>query len=49
MKRRQRDILNTRVLLWYQSQEVPILRFLTDRGSEVKSHAYELYFSVEGI
>lgn len=47
------DILNDRVLPWYQSQEVPILRILTDRGSEykgrVESHAYELYLSVEGI
>jgi len=47
------DLLNDRVLPWYQEQEVPLLRLLTDRGSEYKgkleNHAYELFLSVEGI
>ena len=30
------DLLNDRVLLWYQEQGVPLLRILTDRGSEYK-------------
>ena len=47
------DLLNDRILPWYQRHEVPLLRILTDRGSEYKSslenHAYELFLSVEGI
>ena len=47
------DLLNDRVLPWYQEQEVPLLRILTDRGSEYKgkleNHAYALFLSVEGI
>jgi transposase InsO family protein len=47
------DMLNDRILPWYQAQEVPMLRILTDRGSEYKGkvehHAYELFLSVEGI
>ena len=43
------DLLND----WVQAQEVPILRMLTDRGSEykgrVENHAYELYLAVEGV
>ena len=30
------DMLNDRVLPWYESQGIPILRILTDRGSEYK-------------
>ena len=47
------DLLNDRVLPWYQEQGVPLLRILTDRVSEykgrVENHAYELFLSVEGI
>ena len=47
------DILNDRVLPWYMEQEVPILRILTDRGTEYKgkieNHAYQLFLSIEGI
>ncbi|XWN35336.1 MAG: IS481 family transposase [Roseivirga sp.] len=47
------DMLNDRVLPWYEQQGVPILRILTDRGTEYKgkleNHAYELFLSVEGI
>ena len=28
------DMLNDRVLLWYEENGVPLLRILTDRGSE---------------
>lgn len=38
------DLLNDRVLPFYQEQEVPLLRVLTDRGSEycgrVEHHDY---------
>lgn len=47
------DILNDRVLPWYTEQGVPILRILTDRGTEYKgkieNHAYQLFLSIEGI
>ncbi|KAG8324982.1 hypothetical protein J6590_078288 [Homalodisca vitripennis] len=47
------DMLNDRVLPWYESQGIPILRILTDRGSEYKGniehHAFELFLSIEGI
>ncbi|KAG8324981.1 hypothetical protein J6590_078287 [Homalodisca vitripennis] len=46
-------MLNDRVLPWYESQGIPILRILTDRGSEYKGniehHAFELFLSIEGI
>ena len=47
------DLLNDRVLPWYQEQSIPILRILTDRGTEYKvkieHHAFELFLSIEGI
>ncbi|WP_342225236.1 IS481 family transposase [Rickettsia endosymbiont of Urophora cardui] len=47
------DMLNDRVLPWYETQGIPILRILTDRGSEYKGniehHAFELFLSIEGI
>lgn len=47
------DTLNDRVILWYTEQAVPLLRILTDRGTEycgkVESHAYQLYLAVENI
>ncbi|MGI2257556.1 IS481 family transposase [Candidatus Cardinium hertigii] len=47
------DLLNDRVLPWYQEQSIPILRILTDRGTEYKGkiehHAFELFLSIEGI
>ena len=46
-------MLNDRVLPWYESQGILILRILTDRGSEYKGniehHAFELFLSIEGI
>jgi len=47
------DILNDRVLPFFEDQDVPMLRILTDRGSEYKGkyehHEYELYLTIEGI
>jgi len=47
------DILNDRVLSFFEEQQVPMLRILTDRGSEYKGkyehHEYELYLTIEGI
>lgn len=47
------DMLNDRVLPWYEEQGVPVLRILTDRGTEYKGnrehHAFELFLSIEGI
>ena len=47
------DMLNDRVLPWFQAQGVPLLRILTDRGTEycgkVESHAYQLYLAVENV
>lgn len=45
--------LNERVLPWFQEQDVPLLRVLTDRGTEycglIESHAYQLYLALEDI
>jgi len=47
------DMLNDRVLPWYEEQDVRLLRILTDRGTEYcgnrDHHEYELYLDVEGI
>jgi hypothetical protein len=47
------DLLNDRVLPFYQEHEVPLLRLLTDRGSEycgkVAQHDYPLYLAVNDI
>lgn len=47
------DMLNDRVLPFYGEQGIPLLRILTDRGSEYKgtieNHAYQLFLSIEGI
>ena len=47
------DILNDRVLPFFEEQQIPMLRILTDRGSEYKGkyehHEYELYLTIEGI
>jgi transposase InsO family protein len=47
------DLLNDRVLPFFEEQGVPLLRILTDRGSEYcgnrEYHEYELYLQVEGI
>ena len=47
------DILNDRVLPFFEEHQVPLLRVLTDRGTEYKgkleNHEYELYLHIEGI
>lgn len=47
------DMLNGTVLPFFEEQEVPLLRILTDRGTEycgkTESHAYQLYLGVENI
>lgn len=44
---------NECVLPWFEEQQVPVLRILTDRGTEycglVESHAFQLYLAVENI
>ncbi len=47
------EMLNDRVLPWFEEQETPLLRVLTDRGTEycgkVDHHAYQLYLALENI
>ena len=47
------DILNDRVIPWFESQDVRVLRVLTDRGTEYcggrEDHAYQLYLAIEDI
>ena len=47
------DLLNDRVLPFYEEQQLPLLRILTDRGTEYcgkrEYHEYELYLAVENI
>lgn len=47
------EILNDRVLPFFEEQGIPMLRILTDRGTEFKGkhehHEYELYLTIEGI
>lgn len=45
--------LNYVILPWFAEQAVPLLRILTDRGTEycgkIEEHAYQLFLSVENI
>lgn len=47
------EILNDKVIPWFEEQDVRILRSLTDRGTEYcgarEHHEYELYLSIEDI
>jgi hypothetical protein len=47
------DLLNDRVLPFFEEYQIPLLRVLTDRGTEYKGkpehHEYELYLAIEGI
>lgn len=47
------DLLNDRVLPWFEAQEVRLLRILTDRGTEycgsLENHEYQLYLAIEDI
>ncbi len=47
------DILNDKVLPFYNSHDLPMLRILTDRGTEycgkVEHHDYQLYLAINDI
>ena len=47
------DVLNDKVLPFYASQGLPMLRILTDRGTEycgkVEQHDYQLYLAINDI
>ena len=47
------DLLNDRALPFFEEHGIPLLRILTDRGSEYcgnrEYHEYELYLEIEGI
>lgn len=47
------EILNDRVIPWFEEEEVAVLRILTDRGTEFcgvrEHHEYELYLTIEEI
>jgi hypothetical protein len=47
------DILNDKVVPFFESEEIPLLRVLTDRGSEycgsIEHHEYQLYLALENI
>lgn len=47
------EILNDRVIPFFDQHEIPILRMLTDRGSEFNgradNHEYQLYLQLENI
>jgi len=47
------DVLNDKVIPYFEEEDVKILRVLTDRGTEycgqLDYHEYELYLAVEGI
>lgn len=47
------DLLNDKVVPFFEEQDIPLLRVLTDRGTEYKGkpeyHEYELYLAIEGI
>ena len=48
------DVLNDRVLPFFEEQQIPLLRMLTDGGTEYNGkvehgHDYQLYLTIEGI
>src|SRR5512139_2709668 len=47
------DLLNDRVVPWYDEHDVKLLRILTDRGTEYcgnrETHEYQLYLAIEDI
>lgn len=47
------DILNDKVLPFFGQHQIPLLRVLTDRGTEFngrpEKHEYELYLQIEGV
>jgi hypothetical protein len=47
------DMLNDKVIPWFDAQDVRVLRVLTDRGTEycgkIEHHEYQLYLAIEDI
>jgi len=47
------DLLNEKVLPYYEQQQLPVLRILTDRGTEYcgkpEHHDYQLYLAINEI
>mgnify|MGYP001188487738 CR=1 FL=1 len=47
------DMLNDRVLPFYDNQDIDLLRILTDRGTEycgtLENHSYQIYLNIEDI
>ena len=47
------DAMNDRILPFFENQDIPLLRVLTDRGTKycgkVEHHPYELYLATENI
>lgn len=47
------DAMNDRIIPFFESHDIPLLRMLTDRGTEycgkVEHHPYELYLAMENI
>lgn len=47
------DLLNDRVIPFFDEYKIPLLRILTDRGTEfcgkLENHAYQLFLSIEAI
>ncbi|HAT1847114.1 TPA: IS481 family transposase [Legionella pneumophila] len=47
------DILNDKVLPFFEQQQLPMLRILTDRGTEycgkIEQHDYQLYLAINNI
>ena len=47
------DLLNDKVIPFFDAHEIPLLRILTDRGTEFcgnrENHEYQLYLAVENI
>ncbi len=47
------DLLNDKVVPFFEEQQIPLLRVLTDRGTEYcgkrEYHEYELYLTIESI
>jgi transposase InsO family protein len=47
------DMLNDKVMPFFEEQQIPLLRVLTDRGTEycgkAEYHEYELYLTIENV
>ena len=47
------DLPNDRVISFFSERGVPLLRILTDRGTEycgkLENHAYQLYLAIEDV